>query len=250
MPPAVHGAPVQSRKATRQADQRAFLRKVSHELRTPLNSIVGFSEMLACELYGPLGAPQYREYAEIIHDSGHRLLKLVDQLVEVARLQTGTVEWDIGREPLGPAIEQAVADQAEALAARGLRLDCAGPWPAALADPHGLSVILTGVIGNAIALSPQGGAIRIRGRRRNGFAEIRLEHAAEHLTPDALRRLLDPFAKGATSITAGLALPIAALTCQALGGRLSLRRKPSGDLLAVVRLPAASQAVAPAPASP
>ena len=63
--------------AEAEAARRSFLRMMSHELRTPLNSILGFSEILQSELYGPLGAPQYKEYASIIHTSGARLLRLV-----------------------------------------------------------------------------------------------------------------------------------------------------------------------------
>ena len=65
----------------------AFLRLVSHELRTPLNSILGFSEILSAELYGPLGAPQYKEYADIIRGSGKKLLNLVNQVLEIGRLE-------------------------------------------------------------------------------------------------------------------------------------------------------------------
>ena len=65
------------RRAAMDNRKRSFLRMVSHELRTPLNAVIGFSEILSQELYGPLGAPQYREYATIVHDSGLKLLKLV-----------------------------------------------------------------------------------------------------------------------------------------------------------------------------
>src|SRR5690606_38499997 len=67
--------------------RRSFLRMASHELRTPLNSIIGFSEILNTEIHGPLGAPEYREYAEIIRGSGHKLLRLVNQVLEIARLE-------------------------------------------------------------------------------------------------------------------------------------------------------------------
>src|SRR5689334_5677349 len=82
--------------------KRSFLRMVSHELRTPLNSILGFSEILTAELYGPLGASQYKEYAEIIHGSGQKLLKLVNQVLEIARLEGGTVDLAAASEPLEP----------------------------------------------------------------------------------------------------------------------------------------------------
>jgi signal transduction histidine kinase len=89
-----------SARARRQAaldeQQRSFLRMVSHELRTPLNSILGFSEIISQELYGPLGAPQYKEYAGIIRASGQRLLNLVNQILEIARLEGRAMDLDRG----------------------------------------------------------------------------------------------------------------------------------------------------------
>ena len=83
--------------------KRAFLRLVSHELRTPLTSILGFSEIIAAELYGPLGAPQYKEYAEIIQGSGKKLLRLVNQVLEIGRLEG--VELEVGAEAIEPALK-------------------------------------------------------------------------------------------------------------------------------------------------
>src|SRR5829696_959202 len=92
-------------EAAMDEQKRSFLRMVSHELRTPLNSILGFSEILNAELYGPLGASQYKEYAAIIHASGQKLLKLVNQVLEIARLEGRTVEFDADCEPLEPALD-------------------------------------------------------------------------------------------------------------------------------------------------
>src|SRR4051812_30851511 len=101
-------------------DQKhAFLRLVSHELRTPLNSILGFSEILSCELYGPLGAPQYKEYAEIIRGSGKRLLRLVNQVLEIGRLEG--LRLQAVPEAVEPALEDAVASLADDFAAHGVR---------------------------------------------------------------------------------------------------------------------------------
>src|SRR4051794_17284499 len=85
--------------------KRSFLRMVSHELRTPLNSILGFSEILTAELYGPLGTAQYKEYAEIIHGSGRKLLKLVNQVLEIARLEGRAMDLDAQAEPLEAALD-------------------------------------------------------------------------------------------------------------------------------------------------
>src|SRR3954462_3567952 len=117
--------------------KRAFLRLVSHELRTPLNSILGFSEILSAELYGPLGAPQYKEYAEIIRGSGKRLLKLVNQVLEIGRLEG--LELEVGPETLGPAFDDAIAS-ATADFTRGVRpvVELPPALPMVLADPWGL----------------------------------------------------------------------------------------------------------------
>src|SRR5882757_10845936 len=69
------------RKQEQEERKRSFLRMVSHELRTPLNSIIGFSEIIACELYGKINEPKYREHAEIVRESGLKLLKLVNQIM-------------------------------------------------------------------------------------------------------------------------------------------------------------------------
>src|ERR1700740_1529860 len=92
--------PPAPRDAAAAERRRSFLRMVSHELRTPLNSILGFSEILSEELYGPLGAPQYKEYAQIIQGSGHKLLKLVNQVLEIARLESRAQPLDLGAEAL------------------------------------------------------------------------------------------------------------------------------------------------------
>ena len=83
------------RRKPADAAKSAFLRMVSHELRTPLNSIIGFSEILSRELYGPIGQPRYRDYAEIVLQSGHRLLALVNQILEIVRLQEGAADLGI-----------------------------------------------------------------------------------------------------------------------------------------------------------
>src|SRR6266851_4707061 len=75
------------RRRSLDEQKRSFLRMVSHELRTPLNSIIGFSEIISRELAGPLGSPQYKEYAEHVRQSGLKLLRLVNQVLEIARLE-------------------------------------------------------------------------------------------------------------------------------------------------------------------
>ena len=88
--------------------KRSFLRMVSHELRTPLNAVIGFSEIVSSEAYGPLGAPQYKEYAELIRQSGYKLLKLVNQVVDIAKLEGRAMDLDLEPEPLDSALDDAM----------------------------------------------------------------------------------------------------------------------------------------------
>src|SRR3954464_13466368 len=113
-------APRASADAALEAQKRSFLRMVSHELRTPLNSILGFSEILASELYGPMGAPQYKEYAQIIRGSGAKLLKLVNQVLEIARLQSGAADLNIRAESVESAVEDVIGPLGEELADRDI----------------------------------------------------------------------------------------------------------------------------------
>lgn len=240
-------APRASQDAALEAQKRSFLRMASHELRTPLNSILGFSEILAGELYGPLGAPQYKEYAEIIRDSGHKLLKLVNQVLEIARLEGNAVEWDLRPEPLGPALEEVVSSlsrEAEEHEARIVLAGGAEALPSVVADARGLRTALSGLLHNAIVFSPPGAEVRVQARRSGEAVEIEIANPGAVIAAEELPRLLKPFEQGENALTrsaegAGLGLPICALTCQAMGGRLSLAVRTGGGLAATVRLSAA-----------
>jgi signal transduction histidine kinase len=220
--------------------RRSFLRLVSHELRTPLNSILGFSEILAEELYGPLGAPQYKEYAQIIQGSGHKLLKLVNQVLEIARLESRTQPLELGAEALESAVDDAVGglDNERGVS---VRIVGRGRLPSVLADPWGLRTVLGNLIQNAVVFSPDGGEVRVRATDKAGVVEIAVEDDGEGVDPSELPRLLKPFEQGENALVrrsggAGLGLPICALTCRAMGGQLKLHSAPGKGLVAVVTL--------------
>ena len=227
--------------------RRSFLRMVSHELRTPLNSILGFSEILTAELYGPLGSPQYKEYAGIIHASGQKLLKLVNQVLEIARLEGNTIEFDAGPESLEPALDDVLLALKPELTARRVKVDVCGRGglPAVTADGRGLRSVLTQLIHNAIVFSPEGGEVTVSAHPHNGFVDIVIQDHGDGVDPDELARLMAPFEQGENALTrkaegAGLGLPIADLTCLAMGGRLKLSSEQGKGLTATARLPAAA----------
>lgn len=223
-----------------EAQKHAFLRLVSHELRTPLNSILGFSEILSAELYGPLGAPQYKEYAEIIRGSGKKLLKLVNQVLEIGRLEG--LELDVRPEAVEPALEDAIASTGADFS-RGVHPNVAphGELPLVLADPWGLRTVLAHLLQNAAMFSPDDGEVRVRTEIRDGYLHILVEDDGEGVDPAELPRLMRPFEQGQNALVrrvegAGLGLPICELTCRAMGARLQLISAPGKGLTAKVRL--------------
>jgi signal transduction histidine kinase len=228
------------------AAKSAFLRMVSHELRTPLNSIIGFSEILSQELYGPIGQARYKDYADIIRQSGHRLLALVNQIVEIVRLQDGAADLELQPEPLAFAVGDAVEAMAETCAERHVRIKVEDgammPW--VTADQRALRTILTNLLENAVAFSPKGAEVRVRARRVGSEIEIDIEDHGEGLDPHDVPRLMQPFEQGDAALTrttegAGLGLPIVRLLCEAMAGRFILDGRPGKGALATVVLPAA-----------
>jgi signal transduction histidine kinase len=224
--------------------KRSFLRMVSHELRTPLNSILGFSEILAAELYGPLGAPQYKEYAGIIHGSGQKLLKLVNQVLEIARLEGRTMDFETRSEPLEVAIDDVLTSLSSELTSRDICIlvQGRGDLPSVAADARGLRTVLSNLLQNAIVFSPDGGQVRISAEVHGACVDILIRDEGDGVDPDELPRLMGPFEQGENALTrkaegAGLGLPIADLTCKAMGGRLKLTSSPGAGLTAAVRLP-------------
>ena len=221
--------------------KRAFLRLVSHELRTPLNSILGFSGILSAELYGPLGAPQYQEYAEIIQSSGKTLLNLVNQVREIGRLQG--LELDVRPEALEPAFDDAIA---AADFGRGVEpvVLSDGELPLVLADPWGLHTVLSHLLQNAALFAPDNGEVRLRAQVHGAYVDIFVEDDGEGVDPTDLPRLMRPFEQGENALVrraegAGLGLAICELTCRAMGARLRLTSAPGKGLSARVRLKAA-----------
>ena len=226
--------------------KRSFLRMVSHELRTPLNSVIGFSEIISRELHGPINDPRYKAHAEIIRESGLKLLKLVNQVLEIARLDAGTGELDIRPEQPATVLQAAIRSLVAEADAREVTLRAVvdDAVPLVLADARGLQTILANLLQNAIAFSPEGAEVevRVRGARRSVLFEVR-DHG-EGVAPRELHRLVRPFEQGENALVrrtqgAGLGLSIVSLLCREMEGSLALSSAPGKGLTARVRLPSA-----------
>ena len=240
--------------------KRSFLRMVSHELRTPLNSVIGFSEIIARELHGPVGDPRYKAHAEIIGQSGLKLLKLVNQVLEIARLDAGAAELDVRPESAAVAVQAAVRSLRVEADAReiDIAVHIDEGLPLVRADARGLETALGNLLQNAITFSPEGGEVEVRVRAGRGAVLFEVRDHGEGVAPQDLHRLVRPFVQGENALVrraqgAGLGLSIVSLLCREMGGALALRSSPGKGLTARIRLssvesetPLATRAVPPA----
>jgi two-component system cell cycle sensor histidine kinase PleC len=181
---------------TASASKTAFLANMSHELRTPLNAILGFSEIIAQECFGPVGSERYRDYAGDIHSSGAHLLSLINDLLDVAKIEAGRMEiaphmldagraLDIGLKLIGTKARE--KDQTLVIAVE----DNA---PQLYADERALKQILINLVSNAVKFTPLGGRIEVIGSRAaNGDFQIMVRDNGPGIPREKLDSIFQPF---------------------------------------------------------
>jgi len=207
-----------------------FLANMSHELRTPLNAIIGFSEMIRDGAFGPIGSPKYIEYAGDIHASGRHLLELINDILDISKIEAGEIrlneeEVDIAR--IAHACVRLVARRAQD---NGLTIDLDLPdeLPLLLADERQVKQILINLLSNAVKFTEPGGRISLRIRLRD---DRRLEATITDTGIGIARHDLDLVMKPFTQVDSklarryegtGLGLPLCKSLVELHGGRLVL----------------------------
>jgi PAS domain S-box-containing protein len=224
----------------------AFLAAMSHELKTPLNAVLGFSEILKEEMLGPLGKTAYRDYAVDIHSSGTRLLSIVNDILDMARLQGGAIT--LSSRPI--AVSE-LADTALALARKSTAGDHAVDFaiPANLPeidiDPARIAQALSNLLSNALKFTPGAGKIRVSGRMTgDGGMMITVSDTGIGMDSTKIAAALEPFRQLDGSLArrfegTGLGLSIAKSIAELHGGKLSLESTPGKGTTATLLLPAA-----------
>ncbi len=180
------------------ASKTAFLANMSHELRTPLNAIIGFSEMIAGQTLGPVGAARYLDYARDIHVAGTHLLSLIGDILDVAKIETGKMEVEPEWQNARQSIETALSLLAERAHAKQqtVTLSIASDAPAIYADQRALKQIILNLVSNAIKFTPVGGRILVRGlRAHDGGFELCVEDNGPGIPAEFVERLFKPFAR-------------------------------------------------------
>jgi PAS domain S-box-containing protein len=224
-----------------------FLANISHELRTPLNAIIGFSEMLECGLAGPV-RPKQEEYAGFVHQSGQHLLNIINDILDLAHVDSGKFEL---REESGVDLRHIVdacvslmRDRANGAALR-LSREIEDHLPHLVADPTRLKQILLNLISNAIKFTKPGGSVLVTGRRATeGGVAFEVCDTGLGMTLDEIGIALEPFGQVDARLArehegTGLGLPLARRLAELHGGSLEINSEKGRGTTVTVTLPAA-----------
>jgi two-component system cell cycle sensor histidine kinase PleC len=231
-------AKLNSDEARRRAEEAnlaksRFLATMSHELRTPLNAILGFSEVMKSEVFGPLNVPNYKEYVTDIHASGQHLLNLINEILDLSRIEAG--RYELNEEAVKLAH---VADECHHLLklrakAKGIVIhETMEPgMPPLWADERAVRQVTLNLLSNAIKFTPQGGEVRMRvGWTSSGGQYLMITDTGPGIPEEEIPTVLSSFGRGSLAIKTaeqgtGLGLPIVKGLIDLHGGRFALRSK-------------------------
>lgn len=223
-----------------------FLANMSHEFRTPLNAMIGFSEVLSGQMYGPLGCDKYVEYAGHINDAGHHLLGVINDVLDVSKIEAGEFlihEEEISvAETIAECIEM-MADCAERAKVH-LHQDVPAGFPPLRADPLRLKQILLNLLSNAIKFTPSEGRVRLSvNRREDGAPVIEVADSGIGIAQEDIPHVLEPFGQVDGIMTrnqegTGLGLSLSRAFAELHGGRLEIDSVLGQGTKIRIRLPA------------
>ena len=225
----------------------AFLANMSHELRTPLNAIMGFSEVMKDQLLGPLHNSRYVAYAGDIHASGRYLLGIINDILDLSKIEAGKMSLDQAEEfPLRQALEGSLAICGSLGEKFGVRLDCELPPEEVrlVAVERMIRQIMINLVGNAIKFTPAGGSVEVGGSRLlcGGYA-VTVRDSGIGMTRDEILKALTPFGQVENKMTAthngtGLGLPLAKAMLELHGGQLEIDSEPGRGTFIRLKFPA------------
>jgi PAS domain S-box-containing protein len=236
------------REAKERAEQTSrqkseFLARISHELRTPLNAILGFSEVMRLERFGKLQNEKYRDYVSDIHSSGAHLLSLINDLLDLSKVEAGKFELDFASVSLPEVTEHAIrllgerAQQARVSIRRSFPADL----PNVVADLRSMRQIMINLLSNAIKFTDPGGQVVVSGRtNKAGELVLRVKDTGVGMSESELKEALEPFRR-ITSVTrpdpegTGLGLPLTKALTEANRANFSISSEPGkGTMVEIV----------------
>ena len=222
-----------------------FLATVSHELRTPLNAIIGFSEAMQEKVFGKLGHEKYSEYADHIHGSGQHLLSIINDILDLSKVEAGKLEFDTAPVALDKAIAQAVTIIRGSGESSGVSIEVAdlSAMPAVRASEQRLLQIFVNLLSNAVKFTPEGGHVGVRAEAGVDDVLISIVDDGIGMSAQEIELAMLPFTQVDSSLErrfegTGLGLPLAKLLVEGHGGTLHMKSVPGEGTEVTVRLPA------------
>ncbi|TPL07572.1 PAS domain S-box protein [Mesorhizobium sp. B2-4-14] len=220
-----------------------FLANMSHELRTPLNAIIGFSELMEQGLFGPLGSERYEEYATDINSSGKYLLGVINDILDMSKIEAGQFSLDQEQIDLGPLISETVRVVSLQAAEKAITVETRIADALTLfADRRAIKQIVINLLSNAVKFTGQGGHISVRARNTSGALVLTIEDNGCGIPKEALGKLGRPFEQVQNQFSknhagSGLGLAISRSLAELQGGALKIRSTEGVGTIVSVRIP-------------
>ncbi|MBB4064175.1 ATP-binding protein [Gellertiella hungarica] len=230
---------------TANAHKSEFLARVSHEIRTPLNAIIGFSDMMAIEHFGPIGHPRYVEYANDIARSGRLVLDIVNDLLDISKIEAGEMDLEFTAVGLNDAVSEAVAlVQPQAQASRVIiRTAFSESVPDVVADLRSIKQIVLNILANAIRFTQAGGQIVVStAYEPNGSVVLRIRDTGVGMTRAELEQAMKPFRQVTPGTRkrgdgTGLGLPLTKAMVDANRANFTIQSAPNEGTLVEITFP-------------
>jgi len=226
-----------------------FLANVSHELRTPLNAIIGFSDVMRNEMLGPL-PPRYAEYASDINRSGQHLLDLINDVLSMARIESGKIELEFVAADPSQLVNEAIKTIKPKADEAGLQFRINTPeLPPVRADKRAIKQVLLNLLSNAIKFNSSDGFITVETRLEGNGVAIWIHDTGVGIEDDDIPRVMKPFEKAGTAGHQnnggmGLGLPVSIALVELHGGKLVIESEPAIGTSVYFTLPYAEEGAA------
>ena len=220
-----------------------FLANISHELRTPLNAVIGFSEVMTQSLFGPVGHPKYQEYARDILASGNYLLEVINDILDMSKIEAGRMSLDVGRVDLADIVADSMKVVSQAAAERNIGLSRHGPQHLPLeADRRALKQVFLNLLSNAVKFTRDGGSVDVHLARTRGYVKIAIRDTGIGIADADIVKLGRPFEQVENQFSkshqgSGLGLAISRALVELHGGTLRITSREGQGTTVTCMLP-------------
>jgi signal transduction histidine kinase len=221
-----------------------FLANMSHELRTPLNAVIGFTDVMCHETFGPIENPRYREYVSLIHNSGQYLLDLINDILDMAKIESGKFELNLKDFDLAETIGECIQTMAERAASAGVGVNASLPARNLVcrADSRAMKQILLNLLSNAIKFTPPGGHVNVTATMEGDVVRIEIRDDGIGIAAADLPRLAKPFVQVCDNPNlakkgTGLGLALVRALIEQHGGHLTIESPAQEGTIVTVEFP-------------